>query len=80
MNHLPLHRLDHGVQLSDEERAHLESCDRCRVEARMLREVDETMRQQTEALSMMEQTVQGFPLESAMDTAGRCRTSLLIHR
>lgn len=40
MNHLPLHRLDHGVQLSDEERAHLESCDRCRVEARMLREVD----------------------------------------
>lgn len=28
---------------------------------RMLREVDEAMRQQAEALSMMEQTVQGFP-------------------
>jgi len=34
--HLPLHRLDPGAVLDAEERAHLDQCPRCRVEARML--------------------------------------------
>jgi serine/threonine-protein kinase len=34
--HLPLHRLDPGTALDPDERAHLEQCPRCRVEARML--------------------------------------------
>jgi len=39
VRHLPLHRLESDADLTEEERAHVSSCDRCQLEAELLAEV-----------------------------------------
>ncbi|MBW2257883.1 MAG: protein kinase, partial [Deltaproteobacteria bacterium] len=63
--HLPLHRLDPGATLDSEERAHLEQCPRCRVEARML-------------IAALEEDPAGTPgLEEARATLDQVRSRTL---
>jgi hypothetical protein len=63
--HLPLHRLDPGTTLDPDERAHLEQCPRCRVEARMLS-------------AALEEDPAGTPgLEQARATLDQVRTRTL---